>query len=144
MALSDLNHDNWKILGSIGAILSGCAAWLLKHRPSETGSWISRRINTERLLISANQTIANQQQQIRIRDAEISYLMGSVERAQSTAELIQKAVATFALKSATPPDGSTNLPLGSNTLLPRSLTNILPITPSRSQLTGEEKNNDQA
>lgn len=104
-----MNFDalgNWKLIGSIATALLGCLSWLARHKASQTGSWLSRRLSVEKDLMIAQRTVANQ-------EAEIAYLMAALGRAQESQQIVQAATTISALKSAKPSADSTPSPTGS-------------------------------
>ena len=95
--------DDWKVIGSIFTVCVSFAGWLAKRKGA--GSWLSRRLNVEKDLMMARQTIRNQ-------EAEIVYLMAALERARESQKIVQEAITISALKSAKPSDASTTSPTG--------------------------------
>lgn len=121
------------LLGPTG-LLAAVATWLFRRRHG-SGSWIGRRLNAEKDLVSCQQEMRDQQasfdrqeatllreiagrdREIATRDREIAYLMAATERLSRSAEQVIETHDAGLLQISAP---SPNAPSPSPTPSPTS------------------------
>lgn len=130
--------DLWKYLLGPTGLLAAVATWLFRRRRG-SGSWIGRRLNVERALIACQEETTRREgefsrqtaatnRELEARDREIAYLMGALNRINTSAAEVLEVHhdAASAATSSPSPTAPTTSPAPSPTSPARPPTSTRP------------------